>query len=782
MKILKNFFTFIVSIWVTGIFLIASVSVYSKDTPREQKVDHLTDVPSIQYYKTSIVTDEAGKKKLQKESLSDSHNASLEKWQAGYIEFGKLASAFFLSNSSWSLSFDSVSLSGQILQIDPRYSSIISLYDPFSVYTINSKNNDFSLVQVTNGSFYVGMENDGTYSVYSIDAVVRLDFLSQGKKMTDMVLFPWMYIRFDPLMNKTLDGANLFRILQTLEPNGTQDVSVETTGIEFVNPRMNTSNQKDAFIMYRLPGKTILFQMLHLLFYERVSMVDINRDFGSNGSSYNDIDEINPWLVNPWKKWHILLLWLDSILSQWITDRVSLDTFRGQIANIEEKVSGLSQGNTVQLRLEKFLTDGRFALFGWTRVNPQFSELYWAVSEIVGKAPVTPHAKLLQRLSDIYSKNLVTQKKDLAFPQIDTYSPTALELEKTLESTDIQQRDYFDIALYAFNVLKKTEDNGLFVDEAIYAHPTYSLIQTILVSTDRYTRSITDPDKKKVTYEWIVLHFYHSIISTLAKSVFHTFTQNEDGFIYIKPAFRPTTTEPIIHMDEGLIRDIQNIDGIISLIIERLDAQYGENSTHSAYLDIKKYAALFHGFSNMIDIEGYNDYIKMPYRLDATSATILPQYDPVTKKIIVGNPVADIVTSTGTKITDPAIESIISILGDVPREKIIKDGDSYLVQWHTINVPNIKTGTTREVTISVNFNSDISIFSNLSFDYNWQNISFVTSSNTADDLRAILIKVSLYIDRYDDILSGNPSLTWAIRFLDTTQKIAIWNYLFPLVP
>jgi hypothetical protein len=52
----------------------------------------------------------------------------------------------------------------------------------------------------------------------------------------------------------------------------------------------------------------------------------------------------------------------------------------------------------------------------------------------------------------------VTQKKDLSFSNIDTYTPTALELEKTLLSTDIQQRDYFDIALYAFNVLKKMED------------------------------------------------------------------------------------------------------------------------------------------------------------------------------------------------------------------------------------------------------------------------------------------------------------------------------------
>jgi len=71
---------------------------------------------------------------------------------------------------------------------------------------------------------------------------------------------------------------------------------------------------------------------------------------------------------------------------------------------------------------------------------------------------VTAHAQLLQKLSDIYSKNLVAQKKDLTFSRIDTYSPTALELAKTLESSDIEQRDYFDIALYAFNVLKKAED------------------------------------------------------------------------------------------------------------------------------------------------------------------------------------------------------------------------------------------------------------------------------------------------------------------------------------
>jgi hypothetical protein len=53
---------------------------------------------------------------------------------------------------------------------------------------------------------------------------------------------------------------------------------------------------------------------------------------------------------------------------------------------------------------------------------------------------------------------MVTQKRDSAFSKIDTYTPTAEELVRSLQSQDIEQKDFFDIALYAFNVLKKTEE------------------------------------------------------------------------------------------------------------------------------------------------------------------------------------------------------------------------------------------------------------------------------------------------------------------------------------
>jgi hypothetical protein len=199
--------------------------------------------------------------------------------------------------------------------------------------------------------------------------------------------------------------------------------------------------------------------MLHVLFYDRVSQIDLYKEYGASAYAYTNNTTRDDWLVNPGKKSHFLLLNLDTVLASALQNTVSLDSIRTQVADITEVADTLAVGNDVEARLERFLTDGRFALFGGTK-NEQFAEIYTAISETVGKAPRTAHAQLLQRLSDIYSKNLVAQKKDLAFSRIDTYSPTALELKRTLDSTDIEQRDYFDIALYAFNVLKKAEADG----------------------------------------------------------------------------------------------------------------------------------------------------------------------------------------------------------------------------------------------------------------------------------------------------------------------------------
>jgi hypothetical protein len=474
------------------------------------------------------------------------------------------------------------------------------------------------------------------------------------------------------------------------------------------------------------------------------------------------------------------LLGLDTILANALQNAVPMETFQSQIADIAKDAQTLAVGNDVQLRLERFLTDGRFALFGGTRVNSQFADIYQVISETVGKAPVTAHAKLLQKLSDIYSRNLVAQKKDLAFSKIDTYSPTAYELAKTLDSTDIEQRDYFDIALYAFNVLRQAEDKSLFIDEAVYAHPTYTLIQTVLVATDRYVNSIDDAKRKDITYQGIALHFYDHILTILARSVYHTFMQAEDGYVYLKPNFRPTQNEPKIHMDDTLIRDFQEIDGRLTLVSERLDSQYGTDSQNSVFLSIKKSIALFHSFARLLDYESYTEYIKSPYIHDESSDIILPLYT-ASGTIASSNP-AERIKVDGTVVVDPAIDTIIGLLGEIPRTDIIREGDTYRINGTVFQFPASGGSGTTQISMNLLFDKTVSSFSNLSIRYQDREISVLTDKKKSTEISSILAKMPVYTARLDAILAGNPSLDGDVRFLESTDKIVVGIYPFPLVP
>ncbi len=94
---------------------------------------------------------------------------------------------------------------------------------------MKSVKDDYLISQITNGSFYLSREGDGTVSVYSIDAVIRLDFLDKGNYMTNMLLFPGMYIRFNPEYNRNLAKADLFRIILSMVSDATNTDAVERT-------------------------------------------------------------------------------------------------------------------------------------------------------------------------------------------------------------------------------------------------------------------------------------------------------------------------------------------------------------------------------------------------------------------------------------------------------------------------------------------------------------------------------------------------------------------------
>lgn len=187
--------------------------------------DASTDVTKmerkIEVFKSKVIEAEDKNYVLEKEKII-ANSLTLGPVDTLYVEFWRLASAMFTSESKTletnilSVSEESpVSIFRTVTALK-EYPGIISFYDPFITYTYQSVAGDYSIQQMTNGSFYIGREKDGTISLYSIDAVIRLAFLHEKNRMSDMILFPGMYVRFDPSLNRNLLWADLFRIILSM--------------------------------------------------------------------------------------------------------------------------------------------------------------------------------------------------------------------------------------------------------------------------------------------------------------------------------------------------------------------------------------------------------------------------------------------------------------------------------------------------------------------------------------------------------------------------------------
>lgn len=255
-------------------------------------------------------------------------------------------------------------------------SGIISLYDLFLSYTIYEKNNTFRLEQITNGSFYLGKEKDGKVAIYAIDGVVRLTLINEGKDMTNLILFPGSYIRFDPKRNRSLNNADLFRTILSLK-------DTDNEVFEFVNPRVNIGDEQDTFFNYRLPNISIvLFRALSARFKDKVDAKNnIRQKYRLYG--YDETTDDSKWLLNPSKKNHNMLVELSYLLSKALDTNVSSNAIIGKIGTLYKQASDLDiRDSTAKSLVEQFLLDGRFAQYGGS-VNPKYQESYENIARII---------------------------------------------------------------------------------------------------------------------------------------------------------------------------------------------------------------------------------------------------------------------------------------------------------------------------------------------------------------------------------------------------------------
>jgi hypothetical protein len=747
---------------------------------------------SIKYYTTQIKksTLDVDRAKwsvdqlLEKKSIEIGEKIESITDQSVFVEFWRLATAFIWM-SSWMITQDSLILSGNILNFSGEYPTLVSLYDPFKSYSITTKDRLFSIEEITNWSVYFWKEQDGTISVYSVDMVARLNFLYQWEKMTDMVIFPGMYIRFDPKENAKLKETDLFRILLTLDSSSLKDLvqqadsSSPVTLVEFVNLRMDNWNDRDIFLMYRLKEVHILFQMLHILFHDRVAQVDIMKKYGTD-SSYTSVEDLSSWVINPSKRNYFLFRELQKVLSDAIQFPTERDEFRKKIDSINTQAKSFMAGNSITATLQQFLTDSRFMLFSSNGSNKKYEEIYNQVAWVLWISKSSGKYQFFQKLSDIYSQNMVTQKRDSAFSKIDTYTPTAEELVRSLQSQDIEQKDFFDIALYAFNVLKKTEEQWMFLKDAVHSVATYQLLDVFFNATNNY--ALHWPiERKNSTYKSMAIQFYDHLLSVLVRSLYSTFTETKGGYIYLKEGLVSNGWKIKLDDDPAYISTLRNLDRTIMDTLEQLTYVYQDESDRDTFLNIRQSINRFHGFILLSRDKTYEDYILTPYKATNEWDSSLPLLSEDKSTLIREAPPLEEAPIVDNSILDPNIKKIQTLIGENTNPVVVQDGDYYRLNSASIPFLESVSQLPKTYQVSMLFSRDLSTYTDVHISYADYSIKlyYITPGNVLN-IQEFIQTLPRYINRIDLIARSNPNLKWEFIIYPEKWMVLIQNKNFNL--
>lgn len=99
-----------------------------------------------------------------------------------------------------------------------------------------------------------------------------------------------------------------------------------------------------------------------------------------------------------------------------------------------------------------------------------------------------------------------------------------------------------------------------------------------------------------------------------------------------------------------------------------------------------------------------------------------------------------------------------------------------------LQLPTADGASPVQTQLSLVFDKTISTFTALSIEHKDRRIMILTDKKRSTELSLVLAKLPAYITRLDDILAGNPSLEGDVRFLESSDKIVVGIYPFPLVP
>ncbi|GAB0174988.1 MAG: hypothetical protein HHAS10_08670 [Candidatus Altimarinota bacterium] len=773
----KAFYNILIFCFAVGVSVAFSVSTITIGSNQQIVTKKVTE--EIVWSKITPVTPPGGGYDINTEKIENISAQSFSQNTPILVDFGRLSS-FLYNSTQGSQSGILQKINGSGILIG-EVSGIVSLYDLFMMYTIYDNKDRFRIDQITNGSFYIGKEKEENgvqkISIYAIDGVARLTFLYNNEEMTSLVLFPGSYIRFDPSRNRSLKGADLFRTILSLKES-------ENEVFEFVNPRVNIG-QEDAFFNYRLssPESMRLFRILSAQSRKRVEATSDKKRkiniISNQGSTESQ------WLLNPSKKDHNMLVRLSELLSHVITKKDSERQIT-EISKIYNEAKNLKlKDATAKGLVEQFLLDGRFEVYGGV-ANSKYQAFYEQIGELIGIKAGTGQSRLLQSLADIYSRNLFSQNRTEKSILIDTYTPTAGELTKTLDQNDVYQKEYFDIAIYAFNILRKMERSvALLNSEAMTNSATYSYFVTFFRAANRYIESITDLDKKQQTIMSFSRQFYDYILTTIVNSLYKNFTIIEDKALYLARDYREGIK---VKIPDDILNGIQSVQSSVEYMTPSIDALWtssGQTDEDTNTIDrIHKNIVRLRAFMTLIDSEGYKSYAESPYQYDdlaGEKGLVLPQLNEEGTEIVrLDKKMVEKLRNQKIITTDPRIAELKKIWTSADASNWGIESDNIRI----IDAPYQVARTDGENSdILMSFLYKDKTFTEGIIKYGDRTITVYVPTGeflTISQLYGFLSEVGSYLDTIDTQLVDYTGETGEIRMYPLKQRVFVRGSIYPV--
>jgi hypothetical protein len=366
---------------------------------------------------------------------------------------------------------------------------------------------------------------------------------------------------------------------------------------------------------------------------------------------------------------------------------------------------------------------------------------------------------------------------------INTYGPTAVELANTFGKNEIEKKDYFDIAIYAHNILRKMEERPQLLGiSTLEDLSTYSYLNTFFQASNRYIQSITDIEKKQQTIMSFSRQFYDYILTLIVNSLYTGYVTEEDGALFLQERFREGD---VVKIGDEVIGSINVFYATVDAVMQNMQSLWDtqKDGDDTILKRIEKNMIRLKAFDDMIRPTAYKNYITTPYLAESgsTDSIRFPAIDTDTGiPIRLETSVLEKMKNSRKLANDPRIEELKKIWPDADPTAWILEGEDIRIVQAPYKIGRSGAGNS-SIKISALYKNKTFADGIIYYD-NYQMRVVTDKPMTIPVYKSFLLQLEVYLDFIDKEIVGlgGDEEVGEIAIFPLLQRIRIGDRLYSL--